>query len=225
MGRQADREEVGAEDQARVVELRCRLDAKTAAKPAVSRRATGISPSSSRLRADLKAAPGPAGFPRAASGRRLRAQLVAGHASRRLPAATASGIGLDVALAVELDPERQVVGKAAVEGDPAGVVGAQEPDLAQAVGGSEDDRRPRPGGAASTLATRLGASARLAVASSSRRLRGGRGGGAAAHLGRGQAGLLGRVADQGRALGGVGVGVGVGEARRRGVLEPEDDAR
>ena len=139
---------------------------------------------------------------------RARAQVVAGD---RVAALGRQRLGLDrarVALVVELDPEGQLVGQAAVEGDAAAVVGAEEPDLAVAVPGAEGERRehderrrapsrPCAGGAGGGFAGEL-----LAA------LAGGLGGGAAADLGRGQPGLLGAGADQRRALGGSRCGRG-----------------
>ena len=121
-----------------------------------------------------------------------RAQVVAGD---RVAAPGRQRVGLDrarVALFVEVDPEGQLVGEAAVERDPAAVVGAEEPDLAVAVPGAEGDRGDQD-------QRRRGPWPRSAAAAASRllvgafaALLGGRGGGAAADLGRGQARLLGR---------------------------------
>ena len=116
--------------------------AKTAAKPAVSSSATGISASSSRLRARVISADPLAAFDFFQQLDRVgvRADRVAGH---RVLAPFRQRFGLHrggVAFGVELDPEGQFVGDAAVEGDAAGFVGAEEPGVAQAVGGAEDDR-------------------------------------------------------------------------------------
>src|SRR5215218_7664142 len=112
--------------------------AKTAAKPAVSSIATGTRAKSSRFRAVIGDIPSrkPRGlfdFFEQGDGVVARAQVVAGG---RVLAARRQRPGLDrarVALAVEVDPEGQLVGGAAVEGDAAGVVGAEEPDLTVAV--------------------------------------------------------------------------------------------
>ena len=119
-----------------------------------------------------------------------------------------------VALAVELDPERELIGQAAIEGDPAALVGAEEPDLSQPVPGpvrdhaeyGEDGERLDGGAQAPPL--RLAGEVLAALA-------GGLGGGPAADLGRGQAGGLGAGADQGRALGLA--------LRSGGVDEPEGE--
>ena len=68
-------------------------------------------------------------------------------------------------LGVELDPERQVVGQAAVEGDAAAVVGAEEPDLAGADDRAEGDRgEDEQGDPALEQAPRPAAAGSLAVA-------------------------------------------------------------
>src|SRR3954466_5626330 len=119
--------------------------AKTAAKPAVSRTATGIRAKSSRFLAVIGDIPSrkPRGlfdFFEQGDGVAARAQVVAGD---RVLAPRRQRPGLDrarVALAVEGDPEGQLVWGAAVEGDAAGVVGAEEPDLAVAVPGPGQER-------------------------------------------------------------------------------------
>ena len=138
-------------------------------------------------------------------------------AGDRFAAALRKPFGLKrrrVALAVELDPERELIGQAAIEGDPAALVGAEEPDLSQPVPGPVGDRAEdgeygeRLGGGAQAPPLRLAGEALAALA-------GGLGGGPAADLGRGQAGGLGAGADQGRALG---LALGSG-----GVDEPEGE--
>src|SRR3954469_1299738 len=106
--------------------------AKTAAKPAVSRIATGTRAKSSRFLAVIGDIPSrkPRGlfdFLEQRDGVGARAQIVAGD---RVLAARRQRFRLHragIALAVEGDPEGQFVGSAAVEGDAAGVVGAEEP--------------------------------------------------------------------------------------------------
>ena len=90
--------------------------------------------------------------------------------------------------AVERDAERKFVGQAAVEGDAAGVVGAEEPDLAVAVPGAEGDRPDQSQAARALLpcATDGAAACGELLAATPR----GRGRGPAAHLGPGQASLL-----------------------------------
>src|SRR4051794_21422359 len=120
--------------------------ANTAAKPAVSRTATGTRAKSSRFLAVIGDIPSrkPRGlfdFFQQRDCVAARAQVVAGD---RVLAPGRQRAGLHrarVALAVEVDPEGQLVGGAAVEGDAAGVVGAEEPDLTVAVPGTEGDRR------------------------------------------------------------------------------------
>ena len=63
----------------------------------------------------------------------------------------ATWIGARVDLAVELDAERQVVGEAAEERDPAPLVGAQEVDLAGAQHGRDDATPPTTSAIARTL--------------------------------------------------------------------------
>src|SRR3954467_12591920 len=176
--------------------------AKTAAKPAVSRSATGTRAKSSRFLAVIGDIPSrkPRGlfdFFEQGDGVAARAQVVAGD---RVFAARRQRPGLDrarVALAVEVDPEGQLVGGAAIEGDATGVVGAEEPDLAVAVPGADGEGRNQeqrhehlqrgPDAAAAWAGVEL-----LAA------LARGLGGCPLAPLGRGQAGSLGVAADQRR---------------------------
>ena len=147
--------------------------AKTAAKPAVSRSATGTR--ASELPVPGRRQGSPAVFSISSSSE------TASPRERRSWPVTASlrrgrqRLGLDragVALAVELDPEGQFVGGAAVEGDAAGVVGAEEPDLAVAVPGAEGDRGDHEQTTASDLQRPCAGRAALGRASSSsRRLR------------------------------------------------------
>src|SRR3954454_11755519 len=196
--------------------------AKTAAKPAVSSIATGTRAKSSRFLAvigDIPSRKPRVLFDFFDQGDRVfaRAQVVAGD---RVLAPLRQRFGLDragVTLAEEVDAEGQLIGSAAVEGDAAGVVGAEEPDLAVAVPGAESDggdqeqrdehlqSRPQP----APPRCRLDLLAPLAS---------GFGSGALTDLGRAEAGGLGLAADQRRAF--------VRRPRRAAgavVLEPEGD--
>src|SRR3954447_7207238 len=178
--------------------------AKTAAKPAVSRIATGTRAKSSRFLAVIGDIP--SRKPRVlfdffdqGDGVFARAQVVAGD---RVLAPLRQRFGLDragVALAEEVDAEGQFVGSAAVEGDAAGVVGAEEPDLAVAVPGTEGD-----GGDQEQRDEHLQCRAQAATPRRGRdllaALAGGLGGGAFADLGRAQADGLGLAANQRRAF-------------------------
>ena len=138
-----------------------------------------------------------------------RSQVVAGD---RAPLPAGERRGLDrarVALLIEADPEREVIGEPAVERHPATPVGAEEPDLADPVCGAKDDRREdsnrrdrldRPTQAPAPWPRPL-----LPFPGAPR-------GGLAADLVRGEALLPGAWTDQGGALGRLGRGGRVGEA-------------
>src|SRR5690606_22478276 len=127
-------------------------------------------------------------------------------------------VGLDrarVVAAVELDPQRQLVGEAAIEGDAPALVGAQEPDLPVPVPGAHGQGGDAEKGDEGLAGGRDAAAAGRAAGELGATRVGGGGGGAAANLGRGQPGLRGGGSDEGRALGGA--------AGRGRVLEPKGE--
>ena len=232
------REEVGAVDQAEVAELVRVSWAKTAAKPGGEQerdrdQGEQLAVAGARLFSPVALVAALASSSRRCgrcclsaslslmssirSRRLARAQVVAGD---RVAALARQRSGLDrdrVALVVELDPEGQLVGQAAVEGDAA----AGRRCRGTRPGGCRTRRRRRPPrsrrGRRAPWPRCAGGGAAASAASCSRRSRR-RGGGAAADLGR-------RSARPPRPCGPISVAPSGSPCRGRGVLERGRRAR